>query len=109
MDLQHANTPRTTYQIKRQLTTYVSTYEENHPGADVTTEELVFLKAVERFQHRARRRYPSWREILSILESLGYRKVCRAAELDLELIFPLEAALALEHKRNRTVPEEEAS
>lgn len=98
MPAHHAERPLTTYEAKRLLTTYVSTFEENHPGADVLPEEFVFLKAVERFQRRTRRRYPSWREILSILKSLGYRKVGRAHELDLELLFPLEAAQALERK-----------
>jgi len=93
---QHADVALTTYEAKRLSKTYVSTFEENHPGADVTPEEFVFLKAVERFQRRTRRRYPSWREILSILRSLGYRKVGRAIELDLELLYPLEAALASE-------------
>jgi hypothetical protein len=50
-------------------------YEENFPGADISTEELEFLRALERYQRRYDRRYPSWREVLSILRSLGYRKV----------------------------------
>jgi hypothetical protein len=48
---------------------------ENFPGADVTPEELEFLKAMERFQRRHRRRYPTWREVLFVLKSLGYRRV----------------------------------
>ena len=50
-------------------------YEENFPGADISTEELEFLRALERYQRTYDRRYPSWREVLSILRSLGYRKV----------------------------------
>jgi hypothetical protein len=48
---------------------------ENFPGADVTPEELEFLKAMERFQSRHHRRYPTWREVLFVLKSLGYRRV----------------------------------
>lgn len=48
---------------------------ENFPGADVTPEELEFLKAMERFQRRHHRRYPTWREVLFVLKSLGYRRV----------------------------------
>ena len=50
-------------------------YLENFPGADVTAEELEFLRAMERFQRRHRRRYPTWREVLFVLKSLGYRRV----------------------------------
>jgi hypothetical protein len=50
-------------------------YTENFPGADVTPEELEFLKAMERFQRERRRRYPTWREVLFVLRSLGYRRV----------------------------------
>lgn len=48
---------------------------EVFPGGDVTLDELEFLKAIERYQRRMRRRYPTWREVLGVLESLGYRKV----------------------------------
>jgi hypothetical protein len=50
-------------------------YLENFPGADVTAEELEFLKAMERFQRRHHRRYPTCREVLFVLKSLGYRRV----------------------------------
>jgi hypothetical protein len=50
-------------------------YRETFPGADVTPEELEFLKAMERFQRRHRRRYPTCREVLFVLKSLGYRRV----------------------------------
>ena len=50
-------------------------YEENFPGSDITGEELEFLRAVEQYQKKFRRRYPSWREVLKILLGLGYRKV----------------------------------
>jgi hypothetical protein len=47
---------------------------EEYPGWDVTPDELEFLKAMERYQRRMRRRYPTWREVLAVLHSLGYRK-----------------------------------
>jgi hypothetical protein len=52
-----------------------SQFQETYPGADVTPEELEFLMAVERFQRKHNRRYPTWREILFVLRGLGYRKV----------------------------------
>lgn len=51
-----------------------SHYEENFPGSDVTPEELEFFQAMERYRKKHRRRFPSLREILGVLKSLGYRK-----------------------------------
>ncbi len=51
-----------------------SRYLENYPGADMTPDEWEFLKAMERFQRENHRRYPTFREVLFVLESLGYRK-----------------------------------
>lgn len=52
-----------------------SRYEENFPGCDVTTEEWEFLQAMDAYQRRYSRRYPSWREVLGVLRSLGYQKL----------------------------------
>jgi hypothetical protein len=56
-------------------------YQENFPGADLTADEWEFVKAIDRYQRVFGRRYPSWREVLGVLQSLGYRKV--APETDL--------------------------
>ena len=55
---------------------------ENFPGADIaaTGDDWEFLKAMERYQRRTGRRYPTWREVLKVLRSLGYRKVERTAD-----------------------------
>lgn len=42
--------------------------------APFTEEELAFLRAVEEFKRRNRRPFPTWREVLGILKSLGYRR-----------------------------------
>ncbi len=49
---------------------------ENYPGADIPAagDEWEFLKAMERYQRRNGRRYPTWREVLWVLRGLGYRK-----------------------------------
>ncbi|MGL4422065.1 MAG: hypothetical protein ACRCZF_15460 [Gemmataceae bacterium] len=49
-------------------------FEENFPGSDFTPDETEFLRAVEAYQRRHQRRYPSCKEFLLILQSLGYRK-----------------------------------
>lgn len=52
-----------------------SSYAENFHGLNITDEEWAFMKAMEAYQRRWRRRYPSWREVLFVLDCLGYRKV----------------------------------
>lgn len=49
--------------------------EENFPGSDITPEQWEFIAAIREYQRRTGRRYPSWREVLEVLRSLGYRKV----------------------------------
>jgi hypothetical protein len=56
-------------------------YEENFPGGDLTADEWEFVKAIDRYQRTFGRRYPSWREVLAVLRSLGYRRVAPAATL----------------------------
>lgn len=56
-------------------------FEENFPGSDITADEWEFIKAVERYQRRYGRRYPSWREVLNVLKSLGYRRVAAPSRL----------------------------
>ena len=74
---------------------FVSAYSENFPGSDITAEEFVFLKAMERYQRLHKRRYPTWREVLFVLKSLGYRKICRAEAIEWECLFPVEQAAQL--------------
>ncbi len=60
------------------------------------------MKAMEAYQRRWRRRYPSWREVLYVIECLGYRKVAKARPADAspptqaELAFAATARKALE-------------
>jgi len=49
--------------------------EEVFPGADYTDEERVFLMAMERYKRERRRPFPTWREVLRVVYSLGYRRV----------------------------------
>ena len=59
-----------------------STYSENFQGSDITDDEWEFLKAMEAYQRRWRRRYPSWREVLFVLHCLGYRKTAPSVPVD---------------------------
>ncbi len=40
---------------------------------DYTPEELAFLKAIDRYKAKNHRPHPSWREVLAVIHSLGYR------------------------------------
>lgn len=44
-----------------------------------TKEELLFLQAVDRYQHEHGITVPSWVEMLRLLRQLGYRKVAPEA------------------------------
>src|SRR5262245_2419159 len=48
--------------------------EETYPGWDYTDDELEFLMAMDRFRRDNRRRFPTCRDTLRVLLSLGYRK-----------------------------------
>lgn len=47
---------------------------------DYTREELEFMSAIQAFKARTGRQFPTWREVLSVTHSLGYR--CRKWHLD---------------------------
>lgn len=45
-----------------------------HMGADYTDDELAFMQAMDRYKRENRRPFPTWREVLAVLTSLGYHK-----------------------------------
>jgi len=49
--------------------------EENFPGCDYTDDEREFLMAIDRYKHVHHRPFPTWREVLRVLKSLGYARV----------------------------------
>lgn len=38
-------------------------------------DDVEFMKAMDRYKRERRRPYPTWKEVLAVLHSLGYRKV----------------------------------
>lgn len=54
-------------------------------GSDYSDEERIFLRAMQDYKRERQRPFPTWREVLAVLKSLGYRKV---APPDLELPKP---------------------
>jgi hypothetical protein len=49
-------------------------FSEVCPCADYTDDEREFLQAMDRFKRSHNRPYPTWREVLGVLRSLGYAK-----------------------------------
>ena len=50
-------------------------YEENFPGARLTVAQVEFAFAMERYMRLRGRPFPTWHEVLQVVEALGYRKV----------------------------------
>lgn len=49
---------------------------------EMTTEQFLFIKAIDAYKRANHRPYPTWTEVLEVIRKLGYRKTC-AMELDL--------------------------
>jgi hypothetical protein len=69
---------------KRPHEPHVSGPEANFPGNDYSDEERAFLVAMERYKRLRRRPFPTCREVLYVLRSLGYRKLPPAKEPNLK-------------------------
>ena len=46
------------------------------------TIKKLFMLAMAAYQKRARRRFPTWREVLHVARCLGYRKVADPVPVD---------------------------
>ena len=53
-----------------------------HPGSELTPDEVEFGLAMEAYQRRYHRRYPSWSEVLYVLRQLGYHRDSARADAD---------------------------
>lgn len=42
---------------------------------DYNDEEIGFMKAMDTYKRQSGRQFPTWSEVLEVLQSLGYRKV----------------------------------
>jgi hypothetical protein len=56
-----------------------TSYSPAVDGSEMHPNELEFLLAIEAFQRRTGRRYPTWREVLHVAHCLGYRKIAERA------------------------------
>lgn len=49
---------------------------------DYTDEEVDFMKAIDDYKRRSGRQFPTWSEVLEVVQALGYRKVAEQREID---------------------------
>jgi hypothetical protein len=48
---------------------------------DYSDDEIIFMKAMDKYKRSNRRPFPTWSEVLEVLHSLGYRKVEATVDL----------------------------
>jgi hypothetical protein len=48
---------------------------------DYTEEQVEFMKAMDLYKRRSGRQFPTWSEVLEVLQNLGYRKVAPPTEI----------------------------
>jgi hypothetical protein len=65
-------------------------FQDNFPGSDYSDEEREFLMAIDRYKRERRRVHLSWREVLVIAKSLGYRRVAEAMPVPRRTMRPAE-------------------
>jgi hypothetical protein len=51
---------------------------------DYDTEEVEFMKAMDDYKRQSGRQFPTWSEVLEVLNALGYRKVAEPTEINHE-------------------------
>jgi hypothetical protein len=48
---------------------------------DYSEEQVEFMKAMDLYKRRSGRQFPTWSEVLEVLQNLGYRKVATPTEI----------------------------
>ncbi len=48
---------------------------------DYTPDQVDFMKAMDLYKRRSGRQFPTWSEVLEVIENLGYRKVAAPTEI----------------------------
>jgi hypothetical protein len=48
---------------------------------DYSEEQVEFMKAMDLYKRRSGRQFPTWSEVLEVLQNLGYRKVASPTEI----------------------------
>jgi len=48
---------------------------------DYTDDEIEFMKAMDIYKRKSGRQFPTWSEVLEVVQNLGYRKVAEPTEI----------------------------
>jgi hypothetical protein len=48
---------------------------------DYTPDQVDFMKAMDLYKRRSGRQFPTWSEVLEVIENLGYRKVAAPTDV----------------------------
>jgi len=48
---------------------------------EYTDEEILFMNAMDQYKRNNRRPFPTWSEVLEVLQALGYRKIAEPTAL----------------------------
>ncbi len=51
------------------------------PGSEYTTDQVAFLVAMDRYKRTRGKVFPTWTEVLAVVESLGWRRVAAPGPL----------------------------
>ena len=51
---------------------------------DYSDPEIEFMRAMDTYKRKSGRQFPTWSEVLEVINSLGYRKVAEASEIDIQ-------------------------
>lgn len=61
--------------MKRYYAGFTASPRRVEPDQIYTDEEREFLTAIDRYKRENRRPFPTWKEVLDLIKTLGYRKV----------------------------------
>src|SRR5438874_9123124 len=48
---------------------------------DYNDDEIIFMKAMDKYKRDNRRPFPTWSEVLEVLRALGYRKIAEPSQM----------------------------
>jgi hypothetical protein len=51
-----------------------SSFMKSAEEGEMTTEQFLFIRAIDAFKHANNRMYPTWTDVLEVVRLLGYRK-----------------------------------
>lgn len=57
----------------RRLSDFAKAAEEG----EMTTEQFLFIQAIDAFKKANDKPFPTWTEVLEVIRKLGYRKTCK--------------------------------